>query len=104
MRERFPGGVCFCSPGQDATVVRVIEQISLAVYASNGHNTCEKIREQTKLDVVLALMLSWFGEKVCLFIFDDIWARNDSNKKILHQLSVLGATAARANEEKSRIL
>ena len=59
------------------------------------------MREQTELDVVLALMPSWFGEKVCLFIFDDLWARNDS--KILHQLSVLGATAARANEEKSRI-
>ena len=104
VKARFPDGVYFFTLGKDATVARMIQQLCLAVNATNGHDTYEKMRNQTELDAVLSVMLSWFGDKLCLFIFDDLCARNDINKSILHNLSKLVANAAGTSGERSRIL
>ncbi|CDF38974.1 WD40-repeat containing protein [Chondrus crispus] len=104
VRARFPGGVYFLTLGQDASVGRLMQQFCLAVNATRGHSTAEKMREQTELQEVLSLLVSWFGDRICLFIFDDVWARNGINKEILQQLSVLAGSGTGIGGATSRIM
>ncbi|CDF39798.1 WD40-repeat containing protein [Chondrus crispus] len=101
---RFPGGVYFSTLGQDAREGQLKQELCNAVKVSGGREEGGRLSKEADLNVVLAGVQSWFANRVCLFIFDDVWTRNNNDKKILLKLSRLANTAVIDGEPRSRVL
>lgn len=51
---------------------------------SGGCDEGEKLSNEADLDVVLVGVQGWFADRVCLFIFDDVWARNNNGNSFFY--------------------
>ena len=66
---RFPSGVYFSILGQDAREGQLKQKLCTVVKVSGGHEKRGKLSKEADLIVVLAGVRSWFGNRLCLFIF-----------------------------------
>lgn len=94
--DHFTGGIYFMSLGSDATVGKVIEQLCDTLKGSGGKYASTEARLETntedRLEAVISVVRKWFGQRVCLFIFDDLWRSKDIKHikpNILIKLSTL---------------
>ncbi|CDF32779.1 WD40-repeat containing protein [Chondrus crispus] len=101
---RFPDGVYFSTLGQDAREAELKQRLCNAVRISGGHEKADKLSNLAELDEVLAGVQAWFAGRRCLFIFDDVWSRNNNDERILFKLSSLARTAVQNGEPASRVL
>ncbi|CDF37855.1 NB-ARC protein [Chondrus crispus] len=101
---RFPDGVYFSTLGQDAREAELKQRLCNAVRISGGHEKADKLSNLAELDEVLAGVQAWFAGRRCLFIFDDVWSRNNNDERILFKLSSLARTALQNGEPASRVL
>ncbi|CDF36531.1 WD40-repeat containing [Chondrus crispus] len=101
---RFPDGVYFSTLGQDAREAELKQRLCNAVRISGGHEKGDKLSNLADLEEVLTGVKSWFADRRCLFIFDDVWSRNNNDERILLKLSTLASTAVRSGEPASRVL
>ncbi|CDF33320.1 WD40-repeat containing protein [Chondrus crispus] len=102
--KRFPGGVYFSTLGKDAREAELKQRLCDVVRISGGREQGDKLSNLADLDGVLTGVKSWFSDHQCLFIFDDIWSRNNNDEKILLKLSSLASTAVRNGQPASKVL
>ncbi|CDF34595.1 NB-ARC protein [Chondrus crispus] len=102
--KRFPGGVYFSTLGKDAREAELKQRLCDVVRISGGREQGDKLSNLADLDGVLTGVKSWFSGHQCLFIFDDIWSRNNNDEKILLKLSSLASTAVRNGQPASKVL
>ncbi len=85
----FPGGILYMTLGQEATVQRAIQEIERAMAMTGATTEAEKVEKSTSLTGAVARAISWFQDKKCLFIIDDVWPTDDSPTGFLSELSQL---------------
>lgn len=76
-RYRFPGGVMFVQIGEQGTCADLIQGIALLVEHSGCPERADKIRVMSLISDAVFSAATWFQNRCCLFIFDDLWVTND---------------------------
>lgn len=85
----FTGGIYWLSFGKDASCQSAIEQVALAIANANGSALAQQVREIRKIDQAMAKAGTWFKDRRCLFLCDDLWSNEVSSTGYAAELKEL---------------
>ncbi len=89
IRARFPDGIHYIGLGQGATVEAAIQAIVQAMSMTGAIASAEKVNNSTSLKQAVTYAFTWFKDKECLFLVDDMWPTKESPTGFLSEFRQL---------------